>query len=36
MRITITTFGGVKIDMAGDAADAINKIEHRGLRYYPV
>ncbi len=29
MRITITTFGGVKIDMAANAADAINKIEHR-------
>ena len=29
MRITITTFGGVKVDMAANAADAINKIEHR-------
>lgn len=29
MRITISTFGGVKIDMAANAADAINKIEHR-------
>lgn len=29
MRITITTFGGVKIDMAANAADAINKIENR-------
>lgn len=29
MRITITTFGGSKIDMAANAADAINKIEHR-------
>ncbi len=29
MRITISTFGGVKIDMAANASDAINKIEHR-------
>lgn len=29
MRITISTLGGVKIDMAANAADAINKIEHR-------
>lgn len=29
MRITISTFGGVKIDMAANAADAINKIERR-------
>ena len=29
MRITISTFGGVKIDMAANAADAINKVEHR-------
>lgn len=29
MRITISTFGGVKIDMAANAADAINRIEHR-------
>lgn len=29
MRITITTFGGVKVDMAANAADAISKIEHR-------
>ncbi|BCB25636.1 hypothetical protein SKTS_05220 [Sulfurimicrobium lacus] len=29
LRITITTLGGVKIDMAANAADAINKIEHR-------
>jgi DNA-binding response OmpR family regulator/Flp pilus assembly protein TadD len=29
MRITISTFGGVKIDMAANAADALNKVEHR-------
>lgn len=29
MRITIGTLGGVKIDMAANAADALNKIEHR-------
>ncbi|MBU0593308.1 MAG: response regulator [Gammaproteobacteria bacterium] len=29
MRITISTFGGVKVDMAANAADAFNKIEHR-------
>lgn len=29
MRITISTFGGVKIDMAANAADAINRIENR-------
>lgn len=29
MRITISTLGGVKIDMAANAADAINRIENR-------
>lgn len=29
MRITISTLGGTKIDMAANAADAINKIGHR-------
>lgn len=29
LRITISTLGGVKIDMAANAADAINKIERR-------
>jgi len=29
MRITISTLGGVKIDMAANAADAFNKIERR-------
>lgn len=29
MRITISTFGGVKIDMAANAADAINRIANR-------